>query len=82
MSSHDDSFVASGSSPTENGPDFRCESHGSVFLLFPLSQSAQSWVEEHLPTDAQWFGNAVVIVHRYVWAILEAIQNDGLAVSR
>jgi hypothetical protein len=24
----------------------------------------------------------VVIEHRYVWAILEGIQNDGLAVSR
>jgi len=80
MSSHNDSFVASGSSPTR--PDFICENHGSLFLLFPLSQSAQSWVEEHLPTDVQWFGNAVVIEHRYVWAILEGIQNDGLAVSR
>jgi len=80
MSSHNDSFVASGSSPTR--PDFICENHGSLFLLFPLCQSAQSWVEEHLPTDVQWFGNAVVIEHRYVWAILEGIQNDGLAVSR
>ena len=79
MSSHTDSFVASGSSPTV---DFLCENHGSLFLLFPLSQSAQSWVEEHLPTDVQWFGNAVVIEHRYVWTILEGIQNDGLAVSR
>ena len=80
MSSHNDSFVASGNSPTR--PDFICENHGSLFLLFPLSQSAQSWVEEHLPTDVQWFGNAVVIEHRYVWTILEGIQNDGLAVSR
>jgi hypothetical protein len=24
----------------------------------------------------------VVIEHRYVWVILEGIQNDGLAVSR
>ena len=78
MSSHNDSFVASGTSPT---PDFRCENHGSIFLLFPLTQSAQSWVEEQLPTDAQWFGNAVVIEHRFVWAILGGIQNDGLAVS-
>jgi len=79
MSSHNDSFAASGSSPTS---DFLCENHGSIFLLRPLSQSAQSWVEEHLPTDAQWFGNAVVIEPRYVWAIVEGIQNDGLAVSR
>jgi len=83
MSSHNDSFVASGSSPTSNnGPDFRCENHDSLFLLFPLSHSAHSWIEEHLLSDVQWFGNAVVIEHRCVWAILERIQNDGLAVSR
>jgi hypothetical protein len=79
MSSHNDSFVGSGSSPTV---DFRCENHGSIFLLFPLTQSAQSWVDERLPADAQRFGNAVVIEHRFVWAILGGIQNDGLAVSR
>ena len=82
MSSHNDSFVASGSSPSSNDrPDFRCENHGSLFLLFPLTESAQSWIEEH-PEDAQWLGNAVVIEHRYIWAILEGIQNDGLAASR
>jgi hypothetical protein len=70
MSSHNDSFAASGTSPT---PDFRCENHGSVFLLFPVSQSGQSWIKENLPFDAQRFGNAVVIEHRYVWAILEGI---------
>ncbi len=79
MSSHNDSFAASGSSPT---PDFLCENHGSIFLLRPLSQSAHSWIEEHLPPDAQWFGNGVVVEHRYIWAILEGIQNDGLAVGR
>jgi hypothetical protein len=83
MSSHNDSFVASGSSPTSNdGPDFRCENHDSLFLLFPLTESAQCWIEDHLQSDAQWFGNAVAIEHRYIWAILEGIQNDGLAVSR
>jgi hypothetical protein len=43
MSSHNDSFAASGSSPTRS--DFICENHGSIFLLHPLSQSAQSWIE-------------------------------------
>jgi hypothetical protein len=38
MSSHD-SFAASGNSPTRShGPDFRCENHGSLFLLFPLTR--------------------------------------------
>ncbi len=81
MSSHD-SFAASGSSPTRSdGPDFRCENHGSLFLLFPLTQRAHSWIEEHLPEDVQWFGNAVVIEHRYIWTILDGIQDAGLAAS-
>jgi len=73
-------FQSSGTSPTEIGPDFRCENHGSVFLLIPVTQSAQSWVEENLQSDAQWFGSGVVVEHRYIWAILEGIQNDGLMV--
>lgn len=82
MSSHSDSFVSSGTSPTDStGLDFRCENHGSVFLLYPLTTSAHSWVAENLPSDAQWFGNAVAIECRYVWPILEGIQNDGLVVQ-
>jgi hypothetical protein len=79
MSSHLDSFVASGTSPTS---DFLCENHGSIFLLYPLTESAQAWIEENLPSDVQWFGQAVAIEHRYIWPILEGIQNDGLLVAR
>jgi len=39
-------------------------------------------IEEHLPEDAQWFGNAVVVEHRCIWTILDGIQDAGLAVSR
>jgi hypothetical protein len=53
-----------------DGPDFRCENHGSLFLLYPLTQSALSWIEKHLPPDAQTFGKAIVIELRYIWAIL------------
>jgi hypothetical protein len=81
MSSHD-SFAASGTSPTPDSaaPDFRCEHHGSIFLLYPLSPSAQSWIEENLPSDVQWFGNAVAVEHRFIWPILEGIQDDGMVV--
>ena len=79
MSSHSDSFVASGSSPTE--PDFFCENHGSIFLLRPASPAAHSWISDHLPDDRMTFGNAIVVEHRYIWAILEGIQSDGLAVQ-
>jgi hypothetical protein len=76
MSSHTDSFVCSGSSPTE--PDFICENHGSVFLLRPISPAAFEWIEENLPNDRLTFGNATVIEPRCVWAILLGLQDDGL----
>jgi hypothetical protein len=80
MSSHNDSFVCSGSSPTE--PDFICENHGSVFLLRPISPAAFAWIEKHLPPDRITFGNAVVIEPMHVWAILVRLQDDGLEVTR
>jgi len=79
MSSHNDSFVASGSSPTV---DFLCENHSSVFLLRPVSPAAFSWIEEHLPPDRLTFGNAAAIDHRCIWAILAGLQDDGLVVTR
>ena len=63
MSSHSDSFVCSGSSPT--GPDFMFENHGSVFLLRPISPTAFLWIHENLPSDRQMFGNAVAVERRY-----------------
>ncbi len=73
------SYATSGSSPTE--PDFFCENHGSIFLLRPASPAANSWISEHLPEDRLTLGDAVVVEHRCIWAILEGIRNDGLAVQ-
>ena len=82
MSSHSDSFAASGSSPTEVGPDFFCENHGSIFLLRPVSPASFDWIESHLPSDRITFGNAVAVDHRCIWAILAGLQDDGLVVTR
>ena len=50
MPSHNDSFAASGTSPTDSaGLDFRRENRGSIFLLYPLSESAKSWIEREPP---------------------------------
>jgi len=77
-------FTRSGSSPGKDisTPDFVCEYHISLFLLRPLSPAALLWVHENLPADRQMFGNAVAVEHRYIWAILDGIQESGLAVSR
>ena len=79
MSSHNDSFAASGSSPTRS--DFICENHGSIFLLRPVSPASFDRIECHLPSNRTTFGNAVVI-EPYLSAILVGLQDDGLVVSR
>lgn len=78
MSSHTDSFVASGRSPT---PDFIVECHGSIFLLRPLTLAASSWIEENLPEDRVSFGAAIVVEHRYVAGIVRAAIADGLEIE-
>jgi hypothetical protein len=77
-----DTFVASGTSPTEQfGPDFFVENHGSIFLLRPITPSASDWISEHIPDDALFFGEAVCVEHRYIADIVAGIQRDGLAVQ-
>ena len=61
--------------------DFIVENHGSIFLLRPVSAAASDWVSEHIPEDAQWFGDAVAVEHRYIGDIVRGIQNDGFMVS-
>jgi hypothetical protein len=83
MSSHD-SFVASGNSPTHSGkiqPDFAVENHSSIFLFRMNTPAAVEWVSQNVQEDAQFFGDALVVEHRYIADIVAGIQNDGLAVS-
>lgn len=87
MSSHNDSFVRSGSSPTRGKvpapPDFVLENHGSILLLRPQNEQAIAWVDEHIGSENgfQPYWPTVVIEHRFVSNIVRGIQNDGLAVE-
>ena len=61
--------------------DFAIENHGTIYLLRPLTEAAEAWVDEHIPDDAQIFGDAIVVEHRYIEAIAFGAQEDGLEVS-
>jgi hypothetical protein len=79
MSSHNDSFIASGNSPTQ--PDFVAENHGSIFLLRPLTPAAKAWVEEHIGDNGyQPYYPTVVVEHRFIADIVHGAQADGLVV--
>ena len=60
--------------------DFKVQNHGSIFLLRPRTPAANVWVSEHLPEDAQSFGDAIAIEHRFISDIVRGIQGDGLVV--
>lgn len=61
--------------------DFTLNYQGTISLLRPVSEAAKEWVEDHLPSDRQYFGPSVVIEHRYVDDIINGIINDGLEVG-
>jgi len=78
MSSHNDSFVASGSSPTRreeipSTPDFLVDNHGSIFLLRPQTDEAIAWVDENIGQNSGFrpYWPIVVIEPRDVADIVE-----------
>ncbi len=54
--------------------------HGSIDLLTPLTPQAQTWMDENISNDAQWFGSALAVEPRYAPDIVQGMIDDGLAV--
>jgi hypothetical protein len=60
--------------------DFGGENHGTIYLLRALTERAVTWVNEHLPEGAQWFGDAVAVEPRFIHDIVVGAVTDGLRV--
>jgi hypothetical protein len=76
---HKNEFTSSGSSPSS---DFSLRDEGSILLLTPRTESARTWIAEHIGSDngyQPWYPT-VVIEPRYFGAILEGICEAGLDV--
>jgi hypothetical protein len=58
--------------------DFEVQNQGTIFLLFPLTDSAAAWVEGHLPEDILTFGHGICVEHRFISDIVLGIQDAGL----
>lgn len=61
--------------------DIRAENHGSIVLLFGMSEEGQSWLDRHVDKDALRMGSGIVAEPRYVNAILDGAISDGLTVA-
>ena len=61
--------------------DFSVLNQSSIFLLTPNSESAKEWVDENIDSEAMWWGNSVVVEHRYIKDIVDGLLNDGFTVE-
>lgn len=63
--------------------DVRCEDHGSIVLLRPMTDAGRLWVDLNIlrGTEVQCWGGAVVVEPRYLAPILQGMQEEGLEVS-
>lgn len=61
--------------------DFLIQHEGSIALLYPNSDEARAWVEQHIPLDAPRHGRAIAVEARYIDDIAFGINNDGLSVE-
>jgi len=73
--------LSSNRNPRKTTPDFLIENHGSVFLLRPLTDAARNWIDEHIGADNgfQPMYPTVLIEHRYIFAIVRGLVEEGWA---
>ena len=60
--------------------DFMVNNAGSIIVLYPQTEAARQWIDEHIGEDKgfqPWYPN-VIVEPRYIEAILEGIDSDGL----
>lgn len=62
-------------------PDVLIEPHGTIFLFRPESGAAKAWLDEHIAGDAQWFGGALVVEHRYAENLAAGMLESGLTLA-
>lgn len=61
--------------------DFVVRNEGNIFLLRALTPAGRAWMAEHISEDAITWGDATVIEHRFIEAVLCGAAADGLTVG-
>jgi len=61
--------------------DFIIQNEGSIVLFRPLNEAAREHIEGNVQDDAQWFGGALVVEHRYANDLIEALMQEGFTIE-
>ncbi len=59
-------------------PDVLVNNVGTLYTFCPLTLQAKEWIDEHVQDDAQWFGHALIVEHRYAWGLAQGMKDAGL----
>jgi hypothetical protein len=62
-------------------PDVLVRNEGTLSFFCPLTVRAKSWIDPHVQPDALWFGNALVVEHRYAWPLAVGMRDAGLVLA-
>ena len=62
--------------------DFVVRDEGTIWLFTPLTPVALRFLSEHIQDDAQYFGDSLVVEHRYVEDLLLGLSEHGLEAVR
>ena len=65
-----------------NSIDALVSGHGSIYLVRPMSDAANAWIDENVQGDAQWFGHSLAVEHRYILDLIDGMQASGLNLAQ
>jgi len=65
----------------DNIPDLIVRDEGTLFLFCPLTPRAKAWIDQHVQEDSTWYGDALVVEHRYAFALAFGIKEAGLTIA-
>jgi hypothetical protein len=63
------------------GVDVTVSNEGTLFLFRPLTSEARAWIEENVSEESQWFGDSLVVEHRYARDLAAGMIDAGLNVQ-
>lgn len=61
-------------------PDVRVQNEGTIFILWPMSDTATDWLERNCASAMRWGTNGFVVEHRYIDDIVQGMIDSGLEV--
>jgi hypothetical protein len=59
---------------------YRVNHHGSIWLVWPETKAAKLHLETVTDSEAQWYAGALVVEHRYIAALIDALARDGFRI--